>query len=136
LLWYFPKMKQPVHVMVTKQKIPWKYYITTCLTLGVVASANHMILLLMQMVDMLTLVPNLLTSGLSSIEAMEAKGIFDRGQPLIQFGVVFGSSFALALIPNVVRKQAKDVYEQSESIRDALLFSCYLASGSTAVLFV
>lgn len=136
LLWYFPKMKQPVHVMVTKQKIPWKYYITTCLTLGVVASANHMILLLMQMVDMLTLVPNLLTSGLSSIEAMEAKGIFDRGQPLIQFGVVFGSSFALALIPNVVRKQAKDVYEQSESIRDALLFSFYLAAGATAGLFV
>lgn len=135
LIWCFPKKKPSSVVMEKQQKIPWKYYFTTCLTLGVIASANHLILLLMQMVDMLTLVPNLMSYGLPSIAAMEAKGIFDRGQPLIQFGVVIGSSFALALIPDVVRKQAVDVQRQSESIRDGLLFSFYLALGATVGLF-
>src|SRR5690625_2730390 len=135
LIWCFPKKKPSSVVMEKQQKIPWNYYFITCLTLGVIASANHLILLLMQMVDMLTLVPNLMTYGLPSLAAMEAKGIFDRGQPLIQFGVVFGSSFALALIPDVVRTQAGDVSGQAESIRDVLLFSFYLAAGATAGLF-
>src|SRR5690625_1201310 len=128
------KNKQPPQINKgQKSPIPWTYYIKTCFTLGVLATFNHLILLLMQMVDMLTLVPSLIQYGLSSVEAMEAKGIFDRGQPLIQFGVVFGSAFALALIPNVIHKEASDV--QARAVRDALLFGFYLAFGATIGLF-
>ena len=135
LLLFIPKNRHKQASTLPDKPIPWKYYVTTCLTLGVLATFNHLVLLLMQMVDMLTLVPSLMASGLSSVMAMEAKGIFDRGQPLIQFGVVFGSSFALALIPNVVRQQTIHIKKQAESIRDALLFGFYLTVGATAGLF-
>lgn len=130
-----PKDHQPSSLIVEQQRpIPWRYYVKTCLTLGMIASLNHMILLLMQMVDVFTLVPSLIKFGLPSVTAMETKGVFDRGQPLIQLGVVFGSSFALALVPNVIRKQTSHMTEQAASIRDGLLFSCYLATGATVGL--
>lgn len=129
-----PKVLKGTDNGVRDEAIPWKYYFTTCLTLGMVASFNHMILLFMQMVDVFTLVPSLIQSGLPSVTAMETKGIFDRGQPLIQLGVVFGSSFALALVPNVIRKQASHMKEQAQAIRDALLFGCYLGTGATVGL--
>lgn len=136
LVLYQPKEKLLPAGSEVSGDIPWKYYITTCLTLGVLATFSHLILLLMQIVDMLTLVPSLVKFGLPPIAAMEAKGIFDRGQPLIQFGVVFGSSFALALIPHVRGKQATNWQAQAESIREALLFGFYLALGATVGLFL
>lgn len=133
LIWLIPKKRR--ESLNQASTIPWKYFFTTCLLIGVLATFNHLILLLMQMVDTLTIVPVLTKSGFSPVEAMETKGIFDRGQPLIQFGAVFGSSFALALIPNVVRKQTNETDEQTTSIRDAFLFGFYITVGATLGLF-
>lgn len=119
------------------EKIPWGYYFRFCFLLGIVASLNHMILILMQLADVLSLVPSLLNYGFSSQQAMETKGIFDRGQPLIQFGVVFGSSFALALVPAVTRKHLADQKEKVyDSIRSAIVLSFYIASGATIGLIL
>lgn len=117
-------------------QIPWRRYLYICLSLGLVASLNHMILILIQLVDVLTLVPNLIIHGLSPTSAMEAKGVFDRGQPLIQLGIVFGSSFALALVPAVVRERTTDKKELYQSIEEAIGFSFYIASGATLGLMV
>lgn len=133
-IWFVPKRKHR-SLNEVSTNIPWKYYLMTCLLIGVLATFNHLILLLMQMVDTLTIVPSLTESGFSPVKAMETKGVFDRGQPLIQFGVVFGSSFALALIPNVVRKQSKNTDEQTPVIRDAFLFGFYITLGATLGLF-
>src|SRR5699024_5777515 len=70
--------------------------------------------------------------GLSQVDAMKWKGIFDRGQPLIQFGVVFGSSFALALVPTVAQERIHRVL----AIREALRFSFYLSSAASIGLIV
>src|SRR5699024_12840597 len=78
--------------------IPWGYYIRTCFSVGIIAAMGHFILLLLQVIDMLTIVSGLVCAGVNEQVAMESKGIFDRGQPLIQFGADFGSSFALALV--------------------------------------
>lgn len=111
--------------------IPWKYYIQTVFLLGIVASLNHMVLLIIQFADVFTLVPSLEKHGLSSIDAMIAKGIFDRGQPLIQLGTVLGSSFALALIPVLSKQKIKeDPQKTSAYIQSGLLFSFYLAAGA------
>lgn len=111
--------------------VPWKYYLQTIVLLGIVASLNHMVLLIIQFADVFTLVPNLEKYGLSSIEAMEAKGVFDRGQPLIQLGTVLGSSFALALIPALTKQKLEsDPKEVSTYIQSSLLFSFYLATGA------
>src|SRR5690625_5548044 len=88
----------------------WRSYGKTLLLFGVVASLNHMILLLIQFADVFTLVPQLIKNGLASIEAMELKGVFDRGMPLIQLGTVIGSSFGLALVPSVARGDEEAFY--------------------------
>lgn len=114
-------------------RIPWRHYFTTIISLGVIAAFIHMILLITQLADVLTLVPDLIKSGLPSIEAMKLKGIFDRGQPLIQFGAVIGSSFALALIPTINRVSQHSLKEQ---IGSALALSLYVASGATIGLII
>src|SRR5690625_1138452 len=124
-------------IQLKSEKIPWRYYFFICLTLGIVASLNHLILILIQLADVLTLVPSLITYGLTPIEAMQANGIFDRGQPLIQFGLVFGSSFALALVPTVVQGNVKkDRKRLYHSIQEAIMFSIYLAAGATIGLIL
>lgn len=116
-------------------QIPWKYYMKILITLGMIAALNHMILLVIQFADAFTLVPGLMEHGFSKVTAMEAKGVFDRGQPLIQLGTVLGSSFALALIPTISReKLGSDPAGFYQYIRTALLFSFYLAVGATVGL--
>ncbi|WP_042220774.1 putative polysaccharide biosynthesis protein [Oceanobacillus manasiensis] len=118
-------------------EIPWNYYVRTMLLFGAVAALNHMVLLVIQFADTFTLLPGLIESGLAKQEAMEAKGVFDRGQPLIQLGTVLGSSFALALLPNISQdrlKQQPALFYQY--IRGGLLFSIYLAFGATIGLIL
>jgi len=112
--------------------ISWKYYFRTLVVLGIVASLNHMILLIIQLADTMTLVPQLVANGLSKEEAIRSKGIFDRGQPLIQLGVVLGSSFALTFIPTV----GKHTGISKRSLADALSLSFYLAAGATIGLIM
>lgn len=70
---------------------------------GLIISLNHMLLLLMQLADAFTMVPALLHFGETLKDATVIKGIFDRGQPLLQLVTVVGSSFALALVPSVTK---------------------------------
>lgn len=107
--------------------IPWAYYIRTCFSLGIVAAMGHLILLLLQVVDVFTIVPGLLRAGVTETVAMKSKGVFDRGQPLLQFGAVFGSSFALALVPSVVQK----ANNYTHTIREALRFGFYIAGAAS-----
>src|SRR5699024_3581682 len=98
-----------------------------------IATLNHLTLVFIQLIDVLTLVPQLIKTGLSPLMAMEAKGIFDRGIPLIQFGAVLGSSFALAFVPSIKKQNHM---EQKQSIRDAISISIYVAAGATIGLIV
>ncbi|MGM8366139.1 putative polysaccharide biosynthesis protein [Virgibacillus sp. W0181] len=117
--------------------IPWRQYMRTIFILGIVASMNHMTMLMLQLVDVMTLVPQLMDYGLSTVEAMQAKGVFDRGQPLIQLGTVLGSSFALASIPAISRKKWKENSARFyANIETALLYSFYLAAGATIGLII
>lgn len=128
--------KNPIHWSSNTRAIPWRYYLYSCVSLGLAASLNHLVLILVQFVDVLTLVPNLITYGLTPSEAMETKGVFDRGQPLIQFGVIFGSSFALALIPTVIRENLQANKDRISYVREALLFGFYLSAGATIGLIL
>lgn len=125
--------------VVEKQKtnIPWRKYMSTLISFGLIASFIHLILIFMQLGDVFTLVPRLQAYGFSHTEAMALKGIFDRGQPLIQFGIVFGSSFALALIPNVVvqRKERKSD-TLKETVQEAVMICMYIATAASIGLIV
>lgn len=123
---YLPSVKHP--------KLTFTYLFRTTLSLGMVGALIHMILLIIQFGDVVTFIPALQKFGMSSLQAMELKGVFDRGQPLIQFGVVIGSSFALALVPSAIR--GKDNINVQTSLSSAIRFSLYLAGGATVGLIV
>lgn len=121
----------------TLPKIPWVPYVKACFSLGIVAASIHMILLITQLADVLTLVPDLIEYGFTAVEAMEMKGVFDRGQPLIQFGAVIGSSFALALVPSLHKQIGhQSLKNVSNQIGNALALNVYIAVGATIGLII
>lgn len=124
-------------IIVQHSTIPWQYYMKTILVFGLVGSLNHMILLIIQFADSFTVVPALVEYGYSQSEAMEAKGIFDRGQPLLQIGAVVGSSFGLALIPSIAKATvvSHSAVLQKE-VSSSLKVSFYLAWAATIGLIV
>lgn len=68
-------------------------------------------LLLFQFIDALFVKKTLVESGKIEIVAEITKGIYDRGQPLIQFGLIFSTAFFTTFLP----KLTKDYYIEKEN---------------------
>lgn len=134
LLLFWIRQKKPSSVC-EKKAINWKRTIRVIFVYGVVISINHMLLLLFQFADAFTLIPSLLKSNLSLLEAQTWKGIFDRGQPLVQLGIVIGSSLTLALLPTITSHRLKSKPDEFYIyIRSSWKFSLYLSAGATVGL--
>src|SRR5690606_36582385 len=134
VVWFFfVRQKRSPGNRPASSTINWRTHLKTLLTFGLIASLNHLSLILLQFVDALTLVPQMMKLAFTPLSAMEQKGIYDRGIPLIQIGVVLGSSFALMFVPTVVEKHKRS---QLKRIRDAFSVCIYLALGATAGLIV
>lgn len=102
---------------------------------GIIICLNYMLLLSLQLVDAFTLVPNLLKTGMDLDAARLAKGVFDRGQPLIQLGTVLASSLALALIPSVNQRRMVENREKVEkSILSSVKVTAVISLGAAAGL--
>lgn len=90
------------------------------------------LLVLFQFIDALNLFSLLIQSGLEIEKAKELKGIFDRGQPLIQLGTVVATSFSLALVPalsaNMRKMNQTDIVEKTSI---ALKISIIIGLGAT-----
>ncbi|WP_241536047.1 putative polysaccharide biosynthesis protein [Indiicoccus explosivorum] len=97
-------------------------------------SLSALILLLYQLADSFTVFRILADTDLSVRQAMERKGIYDRGQPLIQFGLVLASSIALSVVP-LVAKAARQTAGRSPdqfvrlAFRMAFLFAAAASAG-------
>ncbi len=77
----------------------------TWLSLSV--SMSGLLLLGYQLVDSFTIYTSLIDNGMAPTLAKETKGIYDRGQPLVQLGVVIASSLSLAIVPLVAHLSKK-----------------------------
>lgn len=89
---------------------------------GILACISGMGILFIQFIDSFTLYSQLVGGGLDKETAKVAKGIYDRGLPLIQLGTVVGTAFSLSLVPvissAVLRKDEHVLREKTElSIR-------------------
>lgn len=116
---------------------PIKTYWKTLLIFGIAAAMNHMTLLLIQLADSFTFVPQLMQFGTSTLEAKELKGVFDRGQPLIQLVTVLGSSIALAIIPVISDEKRKtDKTKVYTYIGTAFVTGFYIVVGAIIGLFL
>ncbi|MFD2923460.1 putative polysaccharide biosynthesis protein [Halobacillus naozhouensis] len=135
-----------VFIFIIRKDPPWTKgpvdysslsFVKTIVFYGIFICLNYMLLLLIQMTDALTLVPSLIEAGVAPVEAKVLKGIFDRGQPLIQLGTVLASSLALALIPSITKKKMHAHPKQVDGyIFGSIKFSLILACGASAGLIV
>jgi len=132
LLFTYWSQKKDVHQKIFK--IPWTYYARSLLFFGLVTALNHMVFIIIQFGDVFTLIPNLMTYGFSLEKAMVWKGIYDRGVPLIQLGIVIGSSFAVALIPSISAN--KNTTNVSKTTQHVLALCFYIAGGATIGIIV
>jgi len=88
---------------------------------------GSLVLPLIPLVDSVTVVNMLQWSGMAEEAAKLAKGAYDRGQPLIQFGTFFATSLSLALVPAiseaVAQQQHRVIAVRTET---ALRLTCLL----------
>ncbi|RRN68264.1 polysaccharide biosynthesis protein [Peribacillus simplex] len=104
---------------------------------GLAFCITGLILILFQFVDSLHLYSLLRDTGMGEKEAKEWKGVYDRGQPLLQLGTVVANSFALALVPVIsgfVKKKSEQ--ELFNKIKLALRVSTTIGLAAAIGLLV
>jgi O-antigen/teichoic acid export membrane protein len=103
---------------------------------GFAISISGMLLILFQLADSLNMYTSLLDMGLAVDEAKTAKGIFDRGQPLVQLGTVVATSMSLSLVPAISGEKSRNRQDVIlQKIRLALQTSLLFGAGAAAGLF-
>ena len=102
---------------------------------GLAFCISSLILVFLQLVDSLHLYALLRQAGIAEMTAKEWKGIYDRGQPLLQLGTVVANSLSLALVPLIAR-YGKNQGEQEllSKIRLSLRVSLMIGSAATVGL--
>lgn len=106
---------------------------------SITISMSGLLLLCYQLVDSFTILKMLVQSGIAPAEAMEVKGIYDRGQPLVQLGLVIATSLSLAIVPLVALKRKSKKGRGAKpfirlTYRSSLLFGVAAALGLILVM--
>lgn len=112
-----------------------KRYLTEGMTICLLTS----ILVLFQLIDSFTLYKGLVENGMMEEAAKSLKGIYDRGQPLVQLGMVVGTGFSASFIPMmtqafVAEQSDRFHYAAKSLIRMTATFSIAAAVGLLAIL--
>lgn len=105
LLFFMKKSTEPVERGKIKIKV-WPV-IKDVTLYSISISMSSLLLLCFQLIDSFTIYPLLIESGMEKVQAMALKGIYDRGQPLVQLGLVMATSLSLAIVPLVAFKAKK-----------------------------
>lgn len=107
--------------------------------LSVSVSMSGLLLTCYQLVDSFTVFSALVEQGMTTGQAMETKGIYDRGQPLVQLGIVIASSLSLAIVPLVAHLSKKENGRDAKpfiqlTYRTSLLFGVAASLGLVVVM--
>lgn len=103
---------------------------------GLTICISGMLMIFIQMADSLNLYSLLVSSGVGKEMAKNLKGIFDRGQPLIQLGTVAATSMSLSLVPLISSGRLKEKPEfLRHKIQLAIKISIVIGLGASAGLW-
>ncbi|GHI00865.1 sugar transporter [Neobacillus kokaensis] len=99
---------------------------------GLMVCLSGMLLIFIQLADSLNLYSLLTASGTEENAAKSLKGIFDRGQPLIQLGTVAATSMSLAIVPLITRERlTANAIGLHEKIKLAIKVSIVVGTGAS-----
>lgn len=140
LLFLFLKRKQS-NVLLKKstKAIAISPIVKDLTIISISVSMSSLILLFFQLIDSFTVFSSLVTSGIDRLTAMETKGTYDRGLPLVQMGILIASTLSLSVVPLIAHATQKKVgrnaipYAQL-TFRIAVLFGTAATLGLIIVL--
>ncbi|WP_330220443.1 putative polysaccharide biosynthesis protein [Neobacillus mesonae] len=99
---------------------------------GLMVCLSGMLLILLQLADSLNLYSLLTAGGIEQSLAKSLKGVFDRGQPLIQLGTVAATSMSLAIVPLITRERlAANTASLHGKIQLAIKVSLVVGGGAS-----
>lgn len=103
---------------------------------GLTICLSGMLLIFLQLADSLNLYSLLTSNGVEQTIAKGVKGIFDRGQPLIQLGTTVATAMSLTLVPMITRERmALKPQFLNHKIRLAIKVSIVVGLGASAGLW-
>lgn len=103
---------------------------------GLMICLSGMLMIFIQLADALNLYSLLVANGMNEDLAKSVKGIYDRGQPLIQLGTVAATSMSLTLVPLISRARlAAKQQEIQEKIQLAMRVSIVIGIGASVGLW-
>ena len=102
---------------------------------GTAICISSMTLLLFQMSDAFQIVSILVDGSVPLGEAQVIKGVYDRGQPLLQLGLVLATSLSLAVVPlvTVMKSKGQDIHDY---VNLALRISLSVGAAATLGLIL
>jgi PST family polysaccharide transporter len=106
---------------------------------GLTICISGMLMIFIQLADAMNLYSLLVESGIEKDLAKSLKGIFDRGQPLIQLGTIAATSMSLTLVPLITRERlaAKPEFLQHKiqvALKVSVIFGVGASSGLWAIM--
>ncbi|KIL53714.1 hypothetical protein KP77_00570 [Jeotgalibacillus alimentarius] len=106
---------------------------------GTAVAMVSMLLVLYQLVDALNLYSLLTGYAGDAGEAKSLKGIYDRGQPIIQMGVVAATSLSLAIVPVIAADYERGRHDQvrrkaSLALKMGLVFGAAACAGLISIM--
>ncbi|WP_161568234.1 putative polysaccharide biosynthesis protein [Anaerobacillus alkaliphilus] len=113
--------------------------ITKIVLQGILICFSSLILIVFQFIDSITVLRVLVENGVEMELAKVAKGVFDRGQPLIQMGTVITTSFSLVVVPLIAKvsiEGRKDLIKKYSSLafRVSFLIGAAAAVGLAVII--
>ncbi|WP_456277138.1 putative polysaccharide biosynthesis protein [Bacillus sp. AK128] len=124
------KWKDFIYIFSTEnlKEFPFKTFLFS----GVAICLTGLTLVLLQLVDSFTLYNYLIQAGQHPVEAKIEKGVFDRGQPLLQLGVVLATSLSLSLVPIIAKAKQNGHYASIlKNSRMAIKISLLVGTGAS-----
>jgi O-antigen/teichoic acid export membrane protein len=103
---------------------------------GLTICISGMLMIFIQMADALNLYSLLTENGFEKDTAKAVKGVFDRGQPLIQLGTIVAASMSLSLVPLITSARIKkDTSFLQDKIQLAIRISIVIGVGASVGLW-
>ncbi|WP_251554320.1 putative polysaccharide biosynthesis protein [Neobacillus muris] len=103
---------------------------------GLAICLSGMLMIFLQLADSLNLYSLLASNGIEPDAAKSLKGVFDRGQPLIQLGTVAATSMSLTLVPLITRERlAGHPSFLQDKIQLAVKISIVIGTGASVGLW-
>lgn len=134
VFWSWRKKSRAIHVQ-RVHRTSFSLIMKMLLFQGFAFCIASLVLVLFQLVDSLHLYALLRQAGLGEVAAKEWKGIYDRGQPLLQLGTVVANSLSLAIVPLVSSYLKKNLERELHSkITLALRVSVTIGVAATVGL--